>query len=226
VPSAVNQVTDACLVLMFKAPARSKRRLAGTIGAQADELAARLFDCACEDLGAWAGPVCFAPAEAADAAWLSAAIGAQPLVVLQGEGNLGRRINRVNAALEGAGLARQIFLGIDCPVLDAAYLAEATAALGANDLVIGPAVDGGAVLIATRRLLPALEALPWSTAALGAALQERVDALGWRHAVLQTRADIDTLQDLATAAAALEADPRPARIALRRCLEQVRGAAR
>lgn len=204
---------------MFKAPARSKRRLAASIGVGAETLAGRLFDCAQEDLAAWGGPVCYAPAAPADAAWLETRLpGERPRIVTQPDGNLGHRLNHVNATLAGVGLSRQIFLGIDCPALDAGYLAAAAAALAAHDLVVGPAADGGAVLIATRHVLPPIETLPWSTAALGNALLARVAALGWRSKLLDARADIDTLEDLRAAATALETDERPARRALARWL--------
>jgi len=200
---------------MFKAPARSKRRLAAALGTRAEALAARLFECAHEDLAAWEGPVCYAPAAAADAAWLASRLpGERPLVVLQRDGNLGRRLNQVNAALARTGLSRQIFLGIDCPALDGDYLAKAAGALAYHDLVVGPAADGGAVLIGTRRTLPAIEALPWSTGDLCDALLARVAAAGWRSTALEMRADVDTLEDLEAAATTLETDARPARRAL------------
>lgn len=215
-----------CLVLMFKAPRRSKRRLARRIGGLAEHLALRLFECAVEDLSDWAGPVCFAPAEARDAAWLTASLGAQPLVVLQQEGNLGRRINHVNSALTRAGFTRQIFLGIDCPALGPGYLGAAAEALAVHELALGPATDGGAVLIGVSRPLPDFEALPWSTPALAEALIALVAAQGWRCAKLATLADVDTLEDVRAAAAALEADPRPARRALVRFVEEAHAALR
>lgn len=199
---------------MFKAPGRSKRRLAAQIGALAGAAAARLFACAHEDAARWPGPVCFAPAEDEDADWLAATIGPQPLVIRQHGPALGERINHVNQALHERAYRRQIFIGIDCPQLDAAYLEAAAAQLAAHDLVIGPAHDGGAVLIATRAILPNLADLPWSTPDLLDALIALARTRQWSLYRMDPRADVDTLEDLQAAAATLRGDPRAARRAL------------
>jgi glycosyltransferase A (GT-A) superfamily protein (DUF2064 family) len=112
----------ACLVLMFKAPDRSKRRLATQIGPLATAAAAHLFACAWEDANAWPGRVCCAAASAADAEWLCAHMGPQPLVVEQHGANLGERLKHINGALRRDGIERQIFIGIDCPEISAEYL--------------------------------------------------------------------------------------------------------
>src|SRR5690606_37370137 len=73
------------LVLMLKAPSRSKRRLAAARGdAAASEAARRLAACALEDLAAWPGPTWLAPADRTDLDWLGDAA-ARHRVVLQGE---------------------------------------------------------------------------------------------------------------------------------------------
>src|SRR5690606_9783520 len=147
------------LVLMLKAPERSKRRLAARLGdAVAAEAARRLAACAVEDLAAWPGRSWLAPAAPGDLDWLGDAATGHS-IVLQGEGNLGARIERVAATLRRQGLDAQIFIGIDCPELDAAYLARAAAALETHDFVLGPATDGGVVLMGARRAWPPLEPL-------------------------------------------------------------------
>jgi glycosyltransferase A (GT-A) superfamily protein (DUF2064 family) len=93
-------------------------------------------------------------------------------------------------------------------------LGEAAAGLAARDLVVGPAQDGGAVLIATRKLLPDIAHLPWSTAALLDALLELTANQRWTTHKMKPLADVDTLEDLLAAADALKSDPRAARRAL------------
>lgn len=67
----------------------------------------------------------------------------------QSDGNLGARMS---AAL-AAGLTRSdaiLLIGTDCPVLDQFTLAAAGALLVAHDAVLGPAEDGGFVLVGSR----------------------------------------------------------------------------
>lgn len=195
---------------MLKAPARSKRRL-GALGAKAAE---RLFACAAEDLAAWPGPVCFAPAGPEDTRWLERHAAASGAVVEQRGANLGERIEHVGARLAAAGHARQLYIGIDCPELDADYLHAAAAGLDGADAVLGPAADGGVVVMGTRLPWPALTALPWSTSGLHAALAATLTASGRRVASLEPRADVDSRADLEALGARLAADGRPARRAL------------
>jgi glycosyltransferase A (GT-A) superfamily protein (DUF2064 family) len=200
---------------MFKAPARSKRRLATAIGSLAEELAERLCQCALEDLQSWPGPVCYAPSAEADRRWLAARPHAAAEIIMQGDGNLGERINHIDRSLRDLGFAQLIFIGIDCPLLDAHYLAEAAHLLRDNDAVLGPADDGGVVLMGASRAWPQLGALDWSSAVLGAQLAALCDSQDWRIARLPQLADTDTVEDLAPLARRLRSDLRPARLALR-----------
>lgn len=200
-----------CLVLMLKAPERSKQRLAERIGSLASALAERLCSCALEDLDTWPGPVCLAPAAAADIDWLGERTLGTEHVVLQAPGNLGERINHVNAALGRAGHDRQIFIGIDCPELDDGYLADAARALDTHDAVLGPARDGGVVLMGARRPWPPLGGLDWSSAELGSQLGALCRSRDWRIRELPTRTDVDTLEDLGGLKRTLSDDARPAR---------------
>jgi len=204
------QDTRCCVVLMMKSAARSKRRLAERIGARrATEVAQRLLDCAREDLAAWPGPTCVAPSTAAERADGPPA----DTVVVQRDGNLGERIQHVNAELLRLGFERQLYVGIDCPSLDAQYLERAAAELGRHDAVLGPAADGGVVLMGVRGAWPALAALPWSTSTLFESLLAACAAAG-STAVLPPRSDVDMVEDLAALRGDLSGDTRPARRAL------------
>jgi glycosyltransferase A (GT-A) superfamily protein (DUF2064 family) len=203
-----------CLVLMFKAPDRSKRRLADRIGASADELAACLLACVGEDIAAWPGATRYAPAAAADARWLSqSALPTHPYR-LQGDGNLGARIAGVNRALATDGFVKQIFIGIDCPGLTTADLTAAADLLDTHDVVLAPARDGGVVLMGINGLWPDLERLPWSGHQLCDALRAACGDAGLECGLLPMRDDIDSVADLPRVRADLEGDPRAARRAL------------
>jgi uncharacterized protein len=204
------QDTRCCVVLMMKAPARSKRRLVEHVGARrATEIAQRLLDCAREDLAAWPGPTCVAPSTADERADGPPA----DTVVVQRDGNLGERIQHVNAELLRLGFERQLYVGIDCPSLDVAYLERAAVELGRHDTVLGPAADGGVVLMGVRGAWPALAKLPWSTSALFESLLGACAAAG-STAVLPRRSDVDTVEDLVALRGELLGDVRPARRAL------------
>jgi len=200
-----------CVVLMMKSASRSKRRLAERIGAQrATEIAQCLLDCAREDLVGWRGPVCIAPSAADERIEALAA----DAVVIQREGNLGERINHVNEELVRRGFTRQLFIGIDCPALDVPYLERAAAALDEHDAVLGPAADGGVVLMGVRGRWPNLAALPWSTSTLFESLRAACVAAGSSAATLPKLHDVDTLGDLLALRTELLGDTRPARRAL------------
>jgi len=201
-------------VLCFKSPARSKRRLAREIGELASAAADHLWDCALEDLRAWPGPACFAPASTADLAWLTEKLGEQPEVALQRGANLGERINHVDRALRARGATKVIYIGTDCPAMGAAYLSQAADTLENSDAVLGPARDGGVVLMGARRPWPMLEDLPWSTDELYGTLSARCAQHAWSISSLEPRADVDTAADLLGTRMDLMHDHRTARRAL------------
>jgi glycosyltransferase A (GT-A) superfamily protein (DUF2064 family) len=196
---------------MFKAPEQSKRRLAAAIGDHARVAARHLFACAAEDLDDWPGPTCLAPAQDADLQVADDMNCHATITVAQGSGNLGERIQTVNAELHSGGYERQIFIGIDCPALTTDYLARADAALSSTDVVLGPADDGGVVLMGVSGLWPPLAHLPWSTDGLQDALISACCGTQQRVAMLEAHADVDLVEDLAQLPARLSGDARQSR---------------
>jgi hypothetical protein len=80
----------------------------------------------------------------------------------QGRGDLGIRMRR---ALANCPAAPAVLVGSDIPALEAHHIAEAFRLLGRNDLVFGPARDGGFWLVGARharRLPPLFERVRWS----------------------------------------------------------------
>lgn len=114
----------------------------------------------------------------------------------QPEGDLGARMQ---AALASA-LAHTdaaLVIGSDCPWLDAATLRQAGAALAGHDAVLGPADDGGYVLLGLRRVDPALfNGIPWGTERVLALTRERLASRGWHWQELVSRGDVDRPEDL------------------------------
>lgn len=123
--------------------------------------------------------------EAAFAEWL----GADVALVPQGEGGLGERLARVPPPA--------ILLGADIPDLTPRHLREAAEALSANDLVIGPARDGGYYLLGFSEPVPFLfEDMAWGTETVLATTLRRARARGMKVAMLEILADCDRPADL------------------------------
>ena len=117
-------------------------------------------------------------------------------VLLQGEGDLGTRIERVlRTALQRAPVA--IAIGADAPALPARLLESARAALQDADVAIGPADDGGFYLLALRECPEGLlRDLPWSSVDTLHATLKRLRRFGLRARVLEPWFDVDRLEDL------------------------------
>ena len=90
-----------------------------------------------------------------------------------------------------------VLIGTDCPLLDMSYLSDACAALHSGiEIVIGPAEDGGYVLIGLRNCKPELFAsIDWSTSAVMQQTLQTIDDQQWQHKELPVLWDIDRLAD-------------------------------
>jgi rSAM/selenodomain-associated transferase 1 len=116
----------------------------------------------------------------------------------QGEGDLGARMRR---AFESA-LARSrraVLVGSDVPALSPRYLRDADRALAeGEDAVVGPAEDGGYVLIGLSRVdAELIRDIPWGGPDVLAETRRRVAALAWRLRELPALWDVDRPEDLA-----------------------------
>lgn len=129
---------------------------------------------------------------AAMSAWLPG----ETLLAQRGE-DLGARMS---AAFDDAfrrGARRAAVIGTDVPWVTRALVAEAFAALGDHDVVLGPTADGGYYLLAMDRPRPELfRGIAWSTPSVLASTVERAAALGLRIRMLRPLPDIDTIDDL------------------------------
>jgi hypothetical protein len=107
---------------------------------------------------------------------------------------------RMSAAFDEAfrgGARRAAVIGTDVPWVTRALVAEAFAALGEHDVVLGPTADGGYYLLATDRPRPELFlGIAWSTPSVLASTVDRAGALGLNVQMLRPLADIDTIDDL------------------------------
>lgn len=117
-------------------------------------------------------------------------------ITRQGGGDLGARMYAALAAgLERSSLV--ILVGSDCPEIDGAYIEAAAAALADREVVLGPAQDGGYVLIGVRALRREwFEGIAWGTGEVYAATVAALAASGADFAALAPLADIDRPEDL------------------------------
>jgi rSAM/selenodomain-associated transferase 1 len=131
-------------------------------------------------------------------------------VWLQGDGDLGQRIERIltRGLLEAPAA---IAIGADSPALTAAHLEASLAALRNYDAVIGPSTDGGFYLLAVRSCEAGLlSSLPWSTPETRHALIGRMEGQGSTVFELEPLFDVDTPDDLTELAQHLKAHPSSA----------------
>ena len=115
----------------------------------------------------------------------------------QSEGDLGRRMALAFKESFSAGMTGVVIIGTDCPDLNAQLMVKAFHALEQNDLVLGPALDGGYYLIGLRRLIPELfTGISWSTAEVLEQTIRIAQRLDLAIAFLPLLNDIDRPEDL------------------------------
>jgi uncharacterized protein len=182
---------EAMICIFAKPPVAGqvKTRLAAVLGADAAAQLARAF---LEDTIESVQALPWAQAALAT----TSAVEADIPVLLQGEGDLGARIEHVlRAALKSAPVAMAI--GADTPAVPSRLLESARAALQDADVAIGPADDGGFYLLALRHCPEGLlRDLPWSSVDTLHATLERLRALNLRTRLLEPWFDVDRAEDL------------------------------
>jgi rSAM/selenodomain-associated transferase 1 len=109
----------------------------------------------------------------------------------QGEGDLGARLRRAGPPYP------VLFVGSDLPDLSADHLTEAARRLEKEQVVIGPAVDGGYWLLGLSRPCDLLfHDMDWGTERVFAETCRRLEAQGITPSLLPVLADCDRPEDL------------------------------
>ncbi len=128
-------------------------------------------------------------------------------VTLQGTGDLGERMRvwfQLHLDAGETSCQRAVLIGADCPTVGPDDIAAAGELLNDNDVVLGPAADGGYYLIGIRGPWPVDRSpldklfldIPWSSKNVLSATRERLGSAGLSHAELELREDIDTVNEL------------------------------
>ncbi|MGE5656882.1 MAG: TIGR04282 family arsenosugar biosynthesis glycosyltransferase [Actinomycetota bacterium] len=125
--------------------------------------------------------------------WLGTEITYQPQV----EGDLGAKMAAAFQNCFQAGSEKVAIIGTDCPSLNVGILTQAFEALSEQELILGPAADGGYYLIGLRRLIPDLfRGIRWGTASVLTETQAIAQVLNLAVAYLPILADVDRPEDL------------------------------
>lgn len=113
------------------------------------------------------------------------------------EGNLGEKMKRAFEAAFAEGYTSVVIIGSDCPQLTSEIINQAFEALQTNEVVIGPALDGGYYLLGMTQLYRDLfEDKRWSTEHVFPDTIADIERLHLRHALLPYLSDVDELEDL------------------------------
>lgn len=116
-------------------------------------------------------------------------------VCIQQGDDLGERM--AHALAQGLRRYQKVVLiGSDCPTIDPPYYKAALSALDNHDLVLGPAEDGGYVLIACKQFNAELfRDVAWGGAEVQAQTIANAERLGFSYSLLEARYDIDDITD-------------------------------
>ncbi|HKO30833.1 MAG TPA: TIGR04282 family arsenosugar biosynthesis glycosyltransferase [Nitrospiraceae bacterium] len=111
--------------------------------------------------------------------------------------DLGARMQHAFETMFGKGYHRVFIVGTDVPSLPLDHYTQALTLVEKNDLVLGPALDGGYYLIGVKRVVPDLfVGIPWSTERVLEMTKEKATTLGLKTALLPPWRDVDTIEDL------------------------------
>ena len=103
-------------------------------------------------------------------------------------------------------ISRTLAIGADCPDISCQHIQQAFDALERQDVVLGPASDGGYYLIGLRQppnsipdtpMESLFQGIDWSTPRVFQQTLQKIQQLGLSYAHLETLSDIDRPEDLA-----------------------------
>lgn len=190
----------------FPDPGKTKTRLIPALGAKG---AARLQRQMTEHIIATAAKVSNLPGltievrhEGGSTGLMQEWLGSQFSYRPQGPGDLGRRMARAfeEAFRDSKGAA--VIVGSDIPGISADIIQQAFEGLQKNDLVLGPAHDGGYYLIGMKNTIPAetyprlFDGIHWGSGEVLSQTLQTVRESGLRFVLLESLADVDRPVDL------------------------------
>jgi hypothetical protein len=190
----------------FPEPGKTKTRLIPALGAKG---AARLQRQMTEHIIATAAKVSTRPGltievyhDGGNTGLMQEWLGPQFSYRLQEPGDLGRRMARAfEAAFQGSKGAA-VIVGSDIPEISANIIQQAFEGLQKNDLVLGPALDGGYYLIGMKNTIPAeiysrlFDNINWGTGKVLSQTLQTARESGLHFILLEPLGDVDRPVDL------------------------------
>jgi rSAM/selenodomain-associated transferase 1 len=111
--------------------------------------------------------------------------------------DLGERMSNTFFQAFAAGNTKALLTGSDCPDISRTIVNRGFMLLDTQDVVLGPAYDGGYYLIGLRRPEPELfYSMDWGTGRVLQQTLDKINAAGLTVALLPKLRDIDRIEDL------------------------------
>ena len=129
-------------------------------------------------------------------------LGPQLIYRPQGPGDVGQRMARAFEAAFQDGARVTVIIGSDIPRISAEIIHQAFDGLQKNDLVLGPARDGGYYLIGMKNTIPfetycrLFDGINWGSREVLSQTLQNAGASGLRFILLETLGDVDRPADL------------------------------
>ncbi|MFQ5956218.1 MAG: TIGR04282 family arsenosugar biosynthesis glycosyltransferase [Candidatus Brocadiales bacterium] len=183
----------------YPEPGKVKTRLAKTVGAEvaacfykvmAEDIVRRLKGCRQYKTIIFFNP----PRRASDIKdWL----GGDLSYIKQSGQDLGEKISNAFGVVFDSGARRAVVIGTDCLGITQGIITKTLRHLGENDVVIGPAQDGGYYLLGLSQYIPELfDSVDWSTDKVFQQTLDKAKRLNLSIAVLEPLKDVDEPTDI------------------------------
>ena len=118
-------------------------------------------------------------------------------LIPQKSGDLGQRMKTAFQEALDLGYIKILLTGSDIPELSSDLIFRAFENLGHNDVVLGPAEDGGYYLIGMKQIVNTLfDNMVWSTDSVFDETLARLRLLNLDVAILKKLSDVDTIENL------------------------------
>jgi uncharacterized protein len=190
-------VDRSCCICVFAKPPEPGNAKTRLVPAMGEHGAAALAEAFLQDTWMAVAPLPWARAVIASTApFRPSGLEGLPEIWLQGEGDLGARLERIfRRALSESDCA--FALGADSPGLPPRLLEQARDTMREADAVIGPCEDGGFYLLGLRRCPAGLLAeIRWSESDTFEQVRARLQQGGLRVSILDPWFDVDRPEDL------------------------------